>query len=452
MVAGRRGQNPVRVSATTYPLRGNSSQVLPQSLAAHLPVRPLAQRRHIEIDPVARRRRQLHEPVLHHQRRHRDRIAGGLEVHEALGEPEIRDHRRNGHRRRQPDQGGIVVVRRDRHRLRRGHRGDVHQRGDPAAVAHVRVQDVGRAAFQAVEERLLRIHRLPGHDRHRQGAADFGHQLDVVAEAGFLVPADVELGEPLPQPDRVHWREAAVHLDQQAELRAQRFAHRADVADHVVLVLAVDEAAPGAGERVPFQRGEARFLHRQGALDIGLDRVRPARPAVGIGFHPRPRRAAEQIVQRHPRLLGDDVPQRDLDRAPGRAELERGAPHGEILEDHLRGVADGKRAAPDHHAGHGGEDVGHRLFLARGHVGFAPAMQAAFGLDPAEQQVLGGAGVEQECLDPRDLHGRLPRAETGPGRRGCPSAGRVRSSAAPAGSRRRRPRRTPRAGVVPRTG
>ncbi len=299
-------------------------------------------------------------------------------------------------------------MRRDRHRLRHRHRGDVHQGRNPAAVAHVRVQDVGGAAFQAVEERLPGIHRLAGDDRHRQRAPHLRHQFDVVAQAGFLVPADIEFGEAPAQPDRVHRRQAPVHLHQQPEFGTQRVAHGAHVADHMVLVLAMDEAAPGAGERVPFQRAVAGFLHGQRPLHIGFDQLGPARPAVRIHLHRRARRPAEQVVERHPRLLGDDIPQRDLDRAPGRAKFEGCPPHREILEDHLRGVADGERAAADHHAGHGGQDIGNRLLLARGHVGLTPAVQAALGLHAAEQQVLRRARVEQERFDARDLHGRLP--------------------------------------------
>ena len=38
-----------------------------------------------------------------------------------------------------------------------------------------------------------------------------------------------------------------MHLDQQAEVRAERFPHPADVANDVVFVLAMDEARHGPG-------------------------------------------------------------------------------------------------------------------------------------------------------------------------------------------------------------
>ena len=51
--------------------------------------------------------------------------AGRLEIDEVLGDPEVRDHRREMDRRRQADQRAVVVVRRHRHRVRLRHRGDV---------------------------------------------------------------------------------------------------------------------------------------------------------------------------------------------------------------------------------------------------------------------------------------------------------------------------------------
>ena len=52
------------------------------------------------------------------------------------------------------------------------------------------------------------------------------------------------------------------------EVRPQRLAHRLHVAHDVILVLAMDEAAPRAGERIPFQRGEAHLLHLQRAFQV----------------------------------------------------------------------------------------------------------------------------------------------------------------------------------------
>ena len=146
-----------------------------------------------------------------------------------------------------PDQRRIVVVRRHRHRVRLRHRGDVEHRADAAAIADVRIDDVGRARRQRLGEGFLRVDRLAGDDRHTgQRTPHLRDQFDVVAQARFLVPADVELGDALADADRVHRRQPAMHLHQQGEVRAQRLAHRLDVAHDVVFVLAMDEVAPRA--------------------------------------------------------------------------------------------------------------------------------------------------------------------------------------------------------------
>ena len=133
----------------------------------------------------------------------------------------------------------------------------------------------------------------------------------------------------------------------------------------------------GPGERVPFQRGEAHRLHLQRALQVLLDRFAAAGPAIGIDLDPFARRATEQVVQRQVGVLGDDVPQRDLDRAPGRHQVQRRAAHREVVEHHLRGVADAERAAADHVFPHDLQQVLDHRFLAGRDIGFAPAVQAA---------------------------------------------------------------------------
>ncbi|HEY1412695.1 MAG TPA: hypothetical protein VGF36_11165 [Rhodopila sp.] len=199
-------------------------------------------------------------------------------------------------------------------------------------------------------------------------------------------------------------------FDQQGEVGAEGFAHLADVADDVVFVLAMNEAAPGAGERVPFQRGVAGFLHRQGAFDVAFDTIGAAGPAVGIDLDAFAGGAAEDVVERLVGVLGDDVPKGDFDGAPGRHEVERGAAHGEILEHHLGGVADTEGVTADHVFGEVAQQVFGDRFLAGGDVGLTPAVDAAFGFDAAEQQVFGRAGVEQEGFDAGDFHGSVSLA------------------------------------------
>src|SRR5207245_858011 len=48
--------------------------------------------------------------------------------------------------------------------------------------------------------------------------------------------------------------------------------------------------------------------------------------------------------------------------------------------------------------------LGNDGLLASRHIGFAPAVGAILGLDPAEQEVLRALGAEDEALDARDFH------------------------------------------------
>ena len=70
--------------------------------------------------------------------------------------------------------------------------------------------------------------------------------------------------------------------------------------DQRLLVLVLPEP-PDAQLRLP------------AALDPLFDR-RAAGPAIGIDAHPLARGAAQQVVDRQPGDLADDVPRRDLDR------------------------------------------------------------------------------------------------------------------------------------------
>jgi hypothetical protein len=67
-------------------------------------------------------------------------------------------------------------------------------------------------------------------------------------------------------------------------------------------------------------------------------------------------------------------------------------------------MADAEGIAPDHVFAQHAQQVLDHLFLARSHIGLTPAMHPAFGLHPAEQQILRGSRVEQERFDARDFH------------------------------------------------
>src|SRR5207249_8606784 len=165
---------------------------------------------HIDVDAQTGTGRQVDPAVLHRQRGRRNVAAQILEIHEILGDAEIRDHRRDVYRRGQADERAVVVVRRHYHRLGLRHGCDVEHSADPANDADVRVQDVGRAFGETLEERLAGIDRLAGDDRARHGAAYLGHQLDILRQARLLVPVDPELSEAMADADRVRGSKATV--------------------------------------------------------------------------------------------------------------------------------------------------------------------------------------------------------------------------------------------------
>ncbi|HEY8873939.1 MAG TPA: hypothetical protein VIM52_12980 [Stellaceae bacterium] len=201
-----------------------------------------------------------------------------------------------------------------------------------------------------------------------------------------------------------------MRLDQYLEIGAERLAHRGDIRNREILVLAVDMAAPRAGEWVELGGGEAHRLDLPAALHPLLDRRSPG-PAVGVDPHPLARGAAEEVVDRQPGALADDVPRGDLDRAPRRQQLHRAAPDREILEHDLAGMADVEDAAADYMRRHRPDALGDDGLLAGRHIPLAPAIGPVLGLNPAEQQILRALGAEDEALDARDFHRGCPCGE-----------------------------------------
>lgn len=147
--------------------------------------------------------------------------------------------------------------------------------------------------------------------------AHLGQEREVVGEARLLVPVDIEFGEAVADADRMRGRKAAVRLDQDLEIGPHGRAHLPHILNREILVLPVDMAAPGAGERVELGGREAHRLHFQRPLDPIRDRGAPG-PAIGVDAHSLARSAAEEVVDRQPGALADDIPRGDLDRAPRR--------------------------------------------------------------------------------------------------------------------------------------
>src|SRR5205823_12940799 len=165
--------------------------------------------------------------------------------------------------------------------------------------------------------------------------------------------------------DSVLRRKPAMRLDEDLEIGAQGRAHRPHIIDREILVLAVDVAAPGSGERVELGGGKAHRLDLTAALDPLFDRRAPG-PAIGVDPDALARGAAEEVVDRQPGALADDVPGGDLDRAPRRQQFHRAAADREILEHDLAGMADVEDAAADHVRRHRLDAFGDDSLLAGG--------------------------------------------------------------------------------------
>ena len=199
----------------------------------------------------------------------------------------------------------------------------------------------------------------------------------------------------------------------------------------VLLVGGAVRAQVGAG-RVEFQRGEALREILHGALGCKLRVLVDVRLVsgtgidIGVGAQPLVNASAEEVVDRLPGLLADDVPAGHLERAQHSHECEIGvlriagrvhAPPdvfdvmrifaGEITSEHI-----------DQHLR---DDI-----RMKGHaVGFADAMHVAVGGQLHEHEVatadarLWVAG--DECLDVGELH----RGNTNTNRSYRPRRGRA---------------------------
>jgi hypothetical protein len=178
----------------------------------------------------------------------------------------------------QAERGAVVVVRRDGDVRGLGHGGDLAQLEDAAAIAHVRVQDVGGAAGDHLVELDLRVQLLAGDDGQGDVALGLDQSAEVARGHGLLEPEGPTGLHPPGDADRVLRAEPAVHLHEDLHVRAHRVAHGADARDGEVLVLPIDVRAPGAGEGVELERGEAAGDHGARRLRHESGSRSPAQP------------------------------------------------------------------------------------------------------------------------------------------------------------------------------
>ena len=240
-----------------------------------------------------------------------------------------------------------------------------------------------------------------GRDRDVDVVRHFLQRVEVLGRHRFLEIERPELLHPVADADGVGGRQAAVHLDQQLDIVAHRFAHRFQLLDGQVLGCPVAEDAPVL-EGIALQCSQAPFDVVHGVFD-GCLRCRTVPPAVRPDSIPY--LAAEQFVHRGAQCLALDVPEGDFDSADG-GHLHDTATDVKVVVERLPVLFDLPGILPDqfppefvHHRGDG-EGAG---------SGFAPTGDPFVGLDPDEDEVAGNGGRKDlgggERLDGRDVHG-----------------------------------------------
>ena len=297
------------------------------------------------------------------------------------------------------DRGRVVVVGRDGDQRGLGHRGDLPQLLDAAAVAHVRIHDVGRAQLEAARG-TRRVCRAPRRSRSGSRSAAGTRRAPSRLRGGhrLLVPERPEALQLAGHADRVHRGEAPVHLDQQIDRRARPpRAPRRTVATAFSSTSRDDVRAPRPGERVELERGEPAG-HR---LRAPAPRSPPAssrrrtsrwrRPAPARGTA-RPAASCTGAPWRLPAMSHSAC------SSPLTADQKSIAPRlaAEVVIGPVHEVGDVGGVAADQVAAdrlHERDDAGVAIGLG---VALAPAVRAAVGLDLHEAEVLAAAQVGEE--------------------------------------------------------
>ncbi len=224
-------------------------------------------------------------------------------------------------------------------------------------------------------------------------------------------------------PDGMHGRQPAMDLDQQIDVGPDRLAHRAHRLHHLPLSVARDVGAPGAGERVELERGEAPGHRRLGLGRVGVRRPGARVPAVGVDADSLAARPAEELHHGHAQALAGQVPQGLLDAADGAPEVHGSALGREIVVGPVSEVADVAGVAADEVPAELPHVRGDRLVAIGLGVGLAPAVQAIGGLDFDEEPVFPVSRVDDERGDRRDFHELTSRSRRALGPESIRTAG-----------------------------
>jgi gluconolactonase len=150
-----------------------------QATQGKLLVGMTGERRLVDVESEAGRRRQRDIAVLGLERVAADLAAELGEWQEIFGDDEVGHDRRRVHRHRQPEHHRVVVVGRDRDQIGLGHRRDLLERQDAAAVRDVGIDDVGGAPLEHRPKAVLGEDVLAGDHRDPRVRPDLGDRFEV---------------------------------------------------------------------------------------------------------------------------------------------------------------------------------------------------------------------------------------------------------------------------------
>ncbi len=207
---------------------------------------------------------------------------------------------------------GRRAVRHDRLGVARGELEDAHHLADPARVDDVRLEDVRVRRGEEIPESPAVMELLAGRDRDVQGAADLAQAGQVMLRERFLEMCEPERLQLAPDADRRPDRIAAVGVEADPDVRAERLpapTSHLDVLGRVHVAL----------ERTPvhpdLERLEPLAPPAQHVGDHPLDRLGEAGADAPVQRDVGPGGAAQQGVERQTGALAHEVPQADVDHA-----------------------------------------------------------------------------------------------------------------------------------------
>ena len=308
-----------------------------------------------------------------------------------------------------PAIGPKRVVRRDPAVGDLGHGRDLPGLAEAADMAEIGLGDVDRTGAQQLVELAPVDQPLAGGERDAGLRLDRGQPQGLARRQRLLDEHRPERRQRLDILQRHRGgAAAAVEVDHDLDLLADRLADRAHAARHLV-DLARARRVVGVGDEHGLQGPVAPLDHLVGALDQRrlvqalVDRGHLAEAEMGVDRHPVAGTAAEQAPDRHAQRFAEDVLAGHLDAGDG-AHADHAEPPEAVLGQHADQLLDVARVAAEQERRQvlDGADHRARLPLQRR---LAPAVQAGLVGADLDEDPVPHRGVDDERAYAGDLHG-----------------------------------------------